>query len=226
MRHTMKNWMAAGAVAIGSWFATTPAQAGHEPIYLTRIAIYEEVGHGRHVAIGNRQLHLTVRGYGNDSFEFEIKGFDQYNRMMPDFAFSPELIFPAGPAFGTLRHLGGHHWRFQTGSIPTADLHLTVRDRNNRNIGARVHVAIAAPPPVVVYEEAPVVVYRQCEPAPRPIGYVIPTPHPVHVVHPRAHHPQPIDRRRAYHRSSGSGFGIRISGGDGHSSFGFFAFGD
>lgn len=228
MLSTLKKMVASGAMMAAAAGYAAPAMACDEP-ELSRIVLYEELGNGRHAAIGDRQIQLFVHDAGPDHFDFEVKGVDQYGRFMNDFEFSPQLLFPGGGEFGTLQPLSGFHFRFHTGQIPVADIHVTVRDAYRRYIGATLHLGIA-PPPVVVYEPEPVVVY-QPQPSchrhpvvvtqpvyvqPQPVGYYIPPPQVV-VEQPRPYY-RPV-------RRSHSGFGFNIRVGDGSTRFGFFGYG-
>ena len=230
MLSTLKKMVASGAMMAAAASYALPAMACDEP-ELSRVVLYEEVGHGRHVAIGDRQIQLFVHGSGPDHFDFEVKGVDQYGRLMENFEFAPQLFFPGNGAYGTLQPLSGYHFRFHTGLYPVADIHATVRDQYHPYIGATLHLGIAPPPvvyepePVVVYPQQPVYTTRQVvvypqQPVyvePQPVGYYIPTPHQHHG------YPRPVYQPR---RSPRSGFGFNIRVGEGSTRFGFFGYGD
>lgn len=232
MMSKMKGWLTAGALLVGGTSLATPALAQYCPQrpVLTRIELYEEVGRGQHVAIGRRQIQLMVQGIAPDRFDFEVKGFDQYGRIMPDFRFTPVLVFPGGGVLGTLEAVGGHHIRFVAGSVPVADGHVIVQDRLNPAIRTTLHFSIAAPEPepVIVYSRShcrsEAVVYAPAPVEHHPVGYAVPTPHVVAPVVPayregyrgRGHWGRREDRDERTRFSIG--FGAR----DGNEFFRFF----
>ena len=224
MLKSLKNLARAGVMLGATLGFAAPALAGHDPV-LTRIRLYYEHGRGVHHPIGNEQIHLTVHGYGNDHFDFEVKGIDQYGRFLPNCSIQPELVFPGNGVLGTLEFLGDNHFRFHTGSVPVADTHVIVRDHLRPHIQAALHISIAEPvlvhPRPTVVVPAPTVVY------PAPVYYdphppVYYDPHPPVYVHPHTpvyvhpHTPRPYVPRRSF------GLRIRLAGDDGAFGFSFF----
>ncbi len=232
MLQRLQIWVASGAVlagALGAPSATFAQQRCEPRPVLARIALYQELGTGQHQAIGHRQIALMIHGFAPDHFDFEVKGFDQFGRLLQNFTFTPVLVFPGGGIYGNLEVLGDHHLRFHAGAIPVPDLHVYVQDRHNPNIRTALHLGITPPVPeqdvVVIHgNPAPCRVVRRVVENPgygtpyptgletHPIGYALPTPHVANPVY-------PVRRWRHHERS---GISIRFGTSDGNSGFGFF----
>lgn len=232
MLKTLRKWFALGGMLVAAAGVATPAQAQscREP-ELARLAAYEESSCGRHILIEGRPIQLFVHDFGRDHFTFEIKGFDEYGRLMPDYAFAPVVRMPAG-GFGKIESTGGYHFRFHAGRQPVENLPIKIEDRHRPWVSTKIFVSILPPPqpePVVYYPPQQIVVQPApiYVPAPQPVIYVQPAPVPVC---PTPVYVQPTPRhghwRHGHDRDrSGFGFTIQTSDHDGGSFFRLFGFG-